>query len=521
MKKLLSAVITLLLVIGISVPAFADLGAPYFKEYEIRIINKDGVYLTNNFNGNETFIPYDTVLTVTGDYIQEDGTVSYSVRYGDEWGSISSNDAVLLEDGMHYSEGVKLDEPRSYIVIDKGVRIYKGPGYGYESVSEEISVGTEFDCYYAINDSSDTAWAYTTINGISGWIYVYPYSSNTVARRVNQYSIYGNDLYVVKEGVRLLDISVIPYQPIGDEIPVGTRLTFKYYIDDVKRILVQTEYNGVTGWISADEWYNDETENKVAIGKITAFWINSGSYPIYSELGNTLSEVIGMIESNQVVKTVYSCLYEYCIETYDYNYEYYESSWYGVEVNGQLGWINITRDWDREYIWDNVTHCTATEDEVEIHSTADSDDVIGTIPNGKDLVEIHSKDNKSYVCYDGINGWVNSEEIKAVVKGVDEYGNEQIRYHSLKDYFSGKLTTEYLEAVRLGKEITSEEDDGLTTPSPEEATEAAKKNKRSKKETEEASFTQTQIIILCASGVAVVAATAIIIIVLINKKKKQ
>ena len=38
MKKLLSAVMALLLVFGLCVPAFADIGAPYFMEYEIRII---------------------------------------------------------------------------------------------------------------------------------------------------------------------------------------------------------------------------------------------------------------------------------------------------------------------------------------------------------------------------------------------------------------------------------------------------------------------------------------------------
>lgn len=505
----------LLLVIGISVPAFADIGAPYFKEYEIRIINKDGVYLDGN---SDTYIPYDTVLTVTGDHVREDGTVSYSVRYDGNWGSVSSNDAVLLEEGVHYSEGVKLSSPKSYVVIRSGAYLYKGPGFGYETVSEEIPVGTEFDCYYAIDEAADTAWSYTTINGIGGWIYIYQYFYDTkVACKVNQYSVYGNDLYILKEGVRLFDISGDERKDIGEEIPVGTRLTFKYYIDSVKNIWVQTEYNGLTGWLIADEWYNEETENKVAIGKLTAFWINSGSYPVYSEMGNTSSEVIGTVESNQIIWTTHSCLYEYSIETYDYNYEHFESSWYGIDIDGQLGWLNITQDWDCDRLWD-VTQYLTVEDDVEIYSTVDSNDVIGTIPNGKDVVCLNYSDTRMYVCYDGTEGWVDNHKIQQVVESVNEYGNEQYHYHTLKDYYSGRLTPEYLEAIRLGKEITYEEDDNLTPP-PEEVT-SSEKEKRGEEETN-SSFSQTQIIILCASGVAVVAATAVIIIVLISKKKKK
>ena len=521
MKKLLSAVMALLLVFGLCVPAFADIGAPYFMEYEIRIINKDGVYL-EGYNATE-FIPYDTVLTVTGDFIEEDGSISYSVSYNDVWGTINGDDAIMLDDGVHYSEGVKLTNPKSYVVIREGAFLHKGPSDAYETVGSEIPVGTEFDCYYAIDTSSDCAWAYTTINGVGGWIYIYQYFYQTkVACKVNKYSNYGNDLFVAKEGVKLLDISGDTRQEIGEEIPVGTRLTFEYYIDSVKNILVQTEYNGVTGWISADEWFNDETDNKVAISKLTAFFINSGSYPIYKELCNTASEIIGTVEGNTMIKTIYACLSEYSVETYDYNYEYFESSWYGIEVDGQLGWINITQDWDREYIWE-ITQYTAAEDDVEIYSSADSSDIIGKIPAGKDLLKFNPGDSRSYISYDGTEGWVDNHKITQVVKNVDEYGNEQYHYHTLRDYYDGRLTPEYLEAIRLGKELVveeEEEDDGLTPPPEEVEATTRKKNKKNSDE-KDSSFSQTQLIILCAAGVAIVAATAVIIIVLINKKKKK
>ena len=192
MKKLLSVIVSVLLVISISAPAFADIGAPYFKEYEIRIINKDGVYIVGY--SQTVFVPYDTVLTVTGDYIDDYGNLTYSVTYDGVWGSINESDAIMLEDGVHYSEGVKLTSPKSYVVIKDGVYLRKGPSVAYETVSEEIPEGTEFDCYYTLDSGSDSAWAYTTINGISGWVYTYQYSRPEIACKVNKYSNYGNDL---------------------------------------------------------------------------------------------------------------------------------------------------------------------------------------------------------------------------------------------------------------------------------------------------------------------------------------
>lgn len=512
MKKLFSVLLAILLVIGISAPAYADLGPPYFKEYQVRVINKDGA----PFIYGDTVVPYDTVLTVTGDYIEDDGTITLSVSYNDDWGSILASDTALLEDGVHYSEGIKLSYPKSYVVIESGVYLYKGPGFGYETTGEEIPVGTEFDCYYAISDSSDCAWAYTTIDGIGGWIYIYPYFRNSVACRVNNYSIYGNDLFIVKEGVRLLEFTDGPSNEISGDIPVGTRLTFKYYIDDVKNSFFLVEYDGKQGWISADEWYNDSTENKVAISKITTFFINSGSYPVYSEIGNTESEIIGTVESNTTVKTIYSCLCEYSVETSESNYEFYQSSWYGVEVDGQLGWINVTQDWDYIYVWDYIQY-TATEDDVEIYESADSSNAVGTIPAGKDLIKLIEKDYKCYVSYNGIEGWVDTDKIEPVVKSINEYGFEEHHYHSARDFYSGRLTAERLEAVRLGKEIVYEEDETLS-PSPDAEESSTKKYRRSKDDS--AGFSQTQLIILCAAAVAIVVLTAAVTIILVNRKNK-
>ena len=514
MKKFLSVLMALLLVVSISAPAFADIGAPYFKEYEIRIINKDGVYLEGY--STSAYVPYDTVLTVTGDFINDYGEIQYSVSYDGVWGTVSGYDAVMLEDGVHYSEGVKLAAPKSYVVLESGVYLHKGPSNVYDTVGEEIPVGTEFDCYYAIDTSSDCAWAYTTINGVGGWIYVYQYFGHSVACKVNKYSTYGNDLYIVNVGARLFEFTDEGHTEVCGDIPVGTRLTFEYFIDSVKNIYVLVEYNGVKGWLAADGWYEEETYNKVAISKVTSFFVNSGSYPIYSELGNTASEIIGMVESNTVVKTIYSCLCESYTQTDNYDYEHFESSWYGVEVDGQLGWINITQDWDRVYIWDYMQYMTASD--IEIYDTVDSYTVVDTIPGNKDLIKLVEKDFRSYVYYDGIEGWVDNDKIEPAVKSLNEYGYNEYYYHSARDYYSGRLSADYLEAIRLGKEIEFEEDDDLS-PSPDEEEATTRKN-RSKND-DSASFTQTQLIILCAAGVAVVAATAIITIVLISKKKKK
>ena len=159
-----------------------------------------------------------------------------------------------------------------------------------------------------------------------------------------------------------------------------------------------------------------------------------------------------------------------------------------------------------------------TASDIEIYDTVDSYTVVDTIPGNKDLIKLVEKDFRSYVYYDGIEGWVDNDKIEPAVKSLNEYGYNEYYYHSARDYYSGRLSADYLEAIRLGKEIELEEDDDLS-PSPDEEEATTRKN-RSKND-DSASFTQTQLIILCAAGVAVVAATAIITIVLISKKKKK
>lgn len=514
MKKLLSAVLAILVVLGMTLPAFADMGAPYFKEYDVRVINKDGAVIYDYSGSAEgTVVPYDTVLTVTGDYI-EDGITYLSIEYGDSWGYVSGTDVILLEDGLHYSEGVKLKHPRRYVVLGEGVHLRKGPGYGYDEIGDEIPVGTEFDSFYSLEDSNYVEWTYATIDGVGGWIYVFQYFVDSgIATVVNEYSDYGNSLYILDAGARLMD-SPDGYEAeyITDEIPIGTKLEFKYYYELPRGISVQVEYNGVTGWIFAESSYSTPTSaNNVAIEKTSGFWINSGRYPIYSRMGDNTSEVIGYVESGTMLETLYSCPRDY---EYEQNGEwiYYTDSWYAVDVNGQLGWINMTSDWDSTYIWD-VTQKTIAVENANIYQNADtSSEVIATAPFGSDILYIMWQDNMYLIDYEGKRGWIPESHAEAIPEDESSYFEASKYTYSMKEYFSGKLTPEYLEAKRLGIEIEEEPqfEEPVSTTSP------------AKDEDEkDDSFSSTQLIIFCAAGVAVVAITAAVILILINKKKKN
>ena len=518
MKKLLSAILAMLLIMSISAPAFADMGPPYFKEYDVRVINKDGAPLYQGDTIVAT-VPYDTVLTVQGDYY-EDGKVRLSVDYNDDWGYIDGKDAVMIEDGVHYSEGVKLKHAKRYVVLEEGVRFYKGPGFGYETVGEEIPVGTEFSSRYALNNSSDVAWTYASVNGTEGWVYVYQFFSEAkIASVVTKHSNYGNDLYIFDTGAKLLDKpGDMDAQIISEEIPVGTKLEFKYYFEQPKSIFVQVEYNGVTGWLETDTGYNGENLNNTAIAKTVAFWFDDSGIPIYSKMGDVTSEIIGYVEEHTLLETVYSCFRDREVYEGD-DWKYYSDSWYGINVNDQLGWINITNDTDCDRIWD-VTQQTVCVDNTAIYSDSEtSSEIIGTAPLNADILVFNWEDDMCLIDYEGRIGWIKSDNTASIPIDDDDFLNYSKYNHTLKDYFAGNLTSEYLEAIRLGLEIEDDEDEEDEEEFEENTfgDSVAQNKQKDKKD----SLSSTQIIIFCVAGVAVVAITAIVIIVLINKKKKQ
>ena len=130
-----------------------------------------------------------------------------------------------------------------------------------------------------------------------------------------------------------------------------------------------------------------------------------------------------------------------------------------------------------------------------------------------DILVFNWEDDMCLIDYEGRIGWIKSDNTASIPIDDDDFLNYSKYNHTLKDYFAGNLTSEYLEAIRLGLEIEDDEEFEENTFGDS----VAQNKQKDKKD----SLSSTQIIIFCVAGVAVVAITAIVIIVLINKKKKQ
>ena len=543
MKKFLAIILASLMFLGLAMPAFADMDGPIFKDYEVRIVNKNGAemfrenyyetdssdYGTSVMEEIGVTIPYGEIVIITGEY-EFEGELYLNVEYNEEWGYLKQEDTDVEVDEISYKEGVKLETPRKVAIVGKGFYLYKGPSKNYDKVGAEVAVGTILTYEYGLIDNDYNPWAYFTYNGVSGWGEVYQYGAQyNCASIVDENCGYRGDLYVASTGVKLTDMPEstvygnddIKY--VSKEIPVGTRLTFDFYYNDAKSIFVYVEYGGAKGWLEADCGYNGFTYDKTAIGTSSAVYVwQDEGLPVYSEIGNTSSKVLAKLEKGSLVKADYRCFRieeDKTKELDEYgDYPSIERSWYGVEVNGKLGWINIVIEQDNENDvgtnWCALQRVTKNKDVALYKEPEDGSDVVIEIPAGSDILEVGSKYDDSgidwvLVDYSGNIGWIEFGDM--VDKFYDEY--------TFEEYFSGKLTSEYLEAARTGKPlptepVTEETTQPSTVTEPETETVSA--------ETEEnKNLSSSQIIIFCVAGALVLAATAAVTIVLINKKKRE
>lgn len=178
MKQIKKLFILLLLCI----PCFvkADMGAPMLREFEIVVVNPDGVnYEPLQYSDvSDPHLAKDQVVVVESEY---DG--KYNIAVKEEDGTRTSIGYILSLDGFSIVQDVvdptknendlsfkKYDSKQKAIVYnEKGVSIYQGPSKIYKYV-DSIKKGTKLEFQYAIDGEGGITYIYVDYNGKKGWV---------------------------------------------------------------------------------------------------------------------------------------------------------------------------------------------------------------------------------------------------------------------------------------------------------------------------------------------------------------
>ena len=542
MKKFLTVILAVATVLSLAIPAFADMDAPAFAEFNVYVTKVDGadVYESEYVEYEDSFggysfmkktgevLPEGSEIRVTGEY-EVDGELYLYCNFDDDYIYVKNADVATEKAEIPYTQGEKLSKPRKMIVFGDGFYLRKGPSNAYDTIGPEIEKGTVISVEYSLPGGNYAPWAYIIHNGIGGWGEIFQYGGAFYcADLIDENSPYTGSLYVFKGDVRLIDKPVYPYEGnptkskfITDPVPAGTKLTFDYYYHDAKSVYVYTEYNGIKGWVQTDEGFNGPLYSSSAIGTYgnKYIWQEEGAN-VYSKLGDTSSEILTTFEKGSLVKTVYRCENEEDDTSKpagEYGeYPQIEKSWYGVEVDGKLGWMYIVaHQEDREKMistsWD-ISHYLTEDAEVKIYSYISEDsEIVSTIPANTDFLclghEYAGEDDLwCLVDYNGTIGFVQDEGVTLCLDSA-----EIERRYSIREYHEGKLTGETLKAIRTGTYVEP------TTTEPAEAeTEEITTAVQSEQQSE---MSVSQIVVFCIAGALVLAVTAAVVIVLIKKKK--
>lgn len=162
----------------------ADMSAPEMREFEIEVIDPEGVDYYNYKNevaghlnkGDRVYVMYD----YNGKYTLGISTTKYGVERKESIGDVNSLDGFeIVEDTVDPTLDLedksikKFDTAQKALVYAKdGVDVYKGPSDVYEKVGH-IEKGTRLTYKYAITGyegSTGMTYIYIKYGDINGWI---------------------------------------------------------------------------------------------------------------------------------------------------------------------------------------------------------------------------------------------------------------------------------------------------------------------------------------------------------------
>ena len=181
MKKILSLVLVLAVMLIMPFAVKADMGAPNTKPFDMVVINPNGIeYYENQYDENTHEwnkisvgkLKKDTVFTVTSGFNNE-----YNIEVNEKHYVLTSLDGsgLVSEEFTPKEEDnyvKKLNKKGEVLVyVKSGVALKKGPADIYKSVAT-IKKGTKLTYQYYIGEGNidSAAYVYVSYNGKKGWI---------------------------------------------------------------------------------------------------------------------------------------------------------------------------------------------------------------------------------------------------------------------------------------------------------------------------------------------------------------
>ncbi len=333
MKKLTSLFLSLLIILSLTITAFADVGGPSFNPYDVVVTAEEGITASPDDSDDEKIvIPKGSIITVSGAYVFGDKAVLFG-QYDGRYISFEENDGIeLVVTSVDGSKAKKLDESYKIRIISKdGILIHSGPDYHYEIIGN-IPYGAEI-IIGKVDNTFESSWAYISYNGTDGWISIYPYSEDydfaqvVNGRRTIYDGVYSRgNLVLIRDYIYLLNNPGNDYDSAKKvDIPAGTVIDYSLYALKPKSDLYYIEYQGNSGWAYLTS-YEGGPEATFAESFVTECVITENSN-LYKIENGMLVKTDKTISAGKELKTAYAY--------------YSDGGWYGINYGGDLYWFSI------------------------------------------------------------------------------------------------------------------------------------------------------------------------------------
>ncbi|MBQ7596117.1 MAG: SH3 domain-containing protein [Clostridia bacterium] len=528
MKKVVCILSVTVMLFMLCIPCFADMDSPTFLNYAAYVSNQKGAK-TLNFYHSEDFeqeiIPYQTKVKVTGE-AKENGVIYAHILYNDNSFWVSTADLAKSISKVDKSQAQKFSKTYKKVVIAKnGVAVYDGPAESYKKIGS-IPYGTTISFNYGTEENGDAGplWAYVTYGKVSGWILSYEFGEAYNCATV--LSSAGISAEIMQDGYYLYELPSDESKKITGQLPVGTKLSYKYEYNYAQEVFVFVEYKSIKGWLSLSNG-NMDGYLSCAVETDTGVYVNGkNGTKLYEKVTKDRSgKVLTVIPNGELLNASRQTTH-----TVSYYEEYY--FWYYVRYKNYSGWVCEESKDDIE------SSCVAAREyrtgkinkRVDVYSKPEvSSKKIGTAPAGasfEGVIFYYDGSEYYYVKINNMTGWmINPQEIIEIKNGT--YDGFQFGFLKLHPVSSAGSKTAEIEAnSKTSEESVSEEsttDIDLVITEEPSVTEniVSLTGSAAESETEKSGISTRTIIIGCLCAAIILALTGLVVVILINKKKAQ
>ena len=363
--------ILLIAIVLLPLRVFADMGAPAIMEYNASVSVPEGAkYYDSKFDESKNAtiyiekgtIQYGKEIHVT--YEEVNNNEKYALFSLDkEYFLIKVNDIISISNEIDFNDEkiTKVDgnykgKTGGVILKKDGIKIYKGPAYGYGETKYVIPFGEKIDFKYVMGFEG-VSWAYVEYKGHNGWISTldgaigFDYIDEFVSSTELIFS-YKTDITDVLKSTFITNNSNFKTLSSIDANNI-IKPTAVYRLDPWSRGNLYIEYGNNEGYIESNNLVPNCSEN-------CSVTIQDGYNSLYKDLNydeigssesksKITSEKIIDIPTNTEVKMIY-----FKGGDYGLNYIGY------IEYGGKKGWIEVEYEYYQKLYNPNFEIATST-----------------------------------------------------------------------------------------------------------------------------------------------------------------